>query len=109
MDSFISYHERKIWWGELILVMPDHIHAILQPSAKSLTESVKSWKRYLSKKNEVKWQKGWFDHRLRANESYSQKFDYIIENPIRAGLAEEPLQWPYWWKPNPQNASNAEA
>jgi hypothetical protein len=42
------------------------------------------------------WQKGFFDHVLRSDESYSQKWEYVRENPVRAGLAKTLEDWPYW-------------
>jgi REP element-mobilizing transposase RayT len=40
------------------------------------------------------WQEEFFDHVLRSNESYSQKWDYVRENPVRAGLVEKAEDWP---------------
>ena len=31
-------------------------------------------------------QEGFFDHLLRSYESYAQKWEYVRENPVRAGL-----------------------
>ncbi len=41
------------------------------------------------------WQKGFFDHILRSAESYDQKWDYVRQNPVRAGLVREAQDWPY--------------
>ena len=41
------------------------------------------------------WQKGFFDHVLRHGESYSQKWNYVRANPVRAGLVSHPEDWPY--------------
>jgi putative transposase len=41
------------------------------------------------------WQEEFFDHLLRSGESYSQKWDYIKENPARAGLVDRSDQWPW--------------
>ncbi len=46
-----------------------------------------------------------FHHRLRRDESYSEKWDYVRMNPVRAGLVSDPDQWTYqgvlnelpWW------------
>ena len=46
-----------------------------------------------------------FHHRLRRDESYSEKWDYVRMNPVRAGLIADPDRWPYqgilnelpWW------------
>jgi REP element-mobilizing transposase RayT len=41
------------------------------------------------------WQPGFFDHLLRSEESYEQKWRYVRENPVRAGLASRAEDWPY--------------
>ena len=41
------------------------------------------------------WQRGFFDHLLRSAESYTQKWEYVRENPVRAGLVARPEDWPY--------------
>jgi len=42
------------------------------------------------------WQKGFFDHLLRSEESYAEKRDYVLNNPVRVGLVERPEAWNYW-------------
>jgi hypothetical protein len=32
---------------------------------------------------------------LRSGESYSQKWDYVRENPVRGGLVERAEDWPF--------------
>jgi hypothetical protein len=41
------------------------------------------------------WQKQFFDHVLRSNESYDSKWLYVRENPTRAGLVDSADSWPY--------------
>jgi hypothetical protein len=41
------------------------------------------------------WQRGFFDHLLRSEESYAQKWDYVRGNPVRAQLVEKVEDWPY--------------
>lgn len=41
------------------------------------------------------WQKGFFDHVLRSGESYSEKWLYVAENPVRKNLSACPEEWPY--------------
>jgi hypothetical protein len=41
------------------------------------------------------WQPGFFDHLLRNDESYARKWEYVRENPVRAGLVAERDQWPH--------------
>jgi hypothetical protein len=41
-----------------------------------------------------RWQKGFFDHGIRAEESYEQKWVYVRDNPVRAGLVRSAEDWP---------------
>jgi REP element-mobilizing transposase RayT len=41
------------------------------------------------------WQRGFFDHVLRSDESYAQKWNYARENPVRAGLVDNADDWPF--------------
>jgi len=36
-----------------------------------------------------------FDHVLRNDESYAQKWNYGRDNPVRAGLVVRSEDWPY--------------
>lgn len=89
-----------VWIGRYVL-MPDHLHLFLSVEEISLSNWVKSLKNALSKTlrklghEAPHWQKGFFDHLLRSGESYSQKWDYVRANPVRAGLAVIPEDWPF--------------
>jgi putative transposase len=93
---------RNIFVGRYIL-MPDHIHLYVKVPApsESLSHWVKSLKNYLSKiLRSLKilaphWQKGFFDHVLRSMESYSDKWLYMVENSVRAGLVKVWADWPF--------------
>ncbi len=41
------------------------------------------------------WQRGFFDHIIRNSESYSAKWDYVCQNPVRAGLVQRADEWPF--------------
>ena len=70
--------------------LPEIMHAIKGPSAKSINK-------LLNRKGTV-WQQESFDHVLRSDESLDQKVDYICNNPVRAGLASSPDQYPWLWR-----------
>jgi hypothetical protein len=36
-----------------------------------------------------------FDHILRSSESYSEKWNYVRDNPVRAGLVANADDWPW--------------
>ena len=41
------------------------------------------------------WQADYFDRYLRSTESYSEKWHYVEQNAVRAGLVETVEAWPY--------------
>ena len=38
---------------------------------------------------------GFFDHILRNDESYTEKWKYVRENPVHAGVVQRAHDWPY--------------
>jgi len=78
------------------VIMPDHIHFfVVMPPETDLPRWIATLKMFLGKHIEKKpaWQRGFFDHLMRNRESYSQKWDYVRENPVRAGLCQTSEQW----------------
>jgi putative transposase len=91
------------------VIMPDHVHLFVR-SGRDVTLS--SWigglKRAMSvallKETQATrlppqrtafWQPGFFDHILRTDESYGEKWNYVRNNPVRAGLVKNAGDWPY--------------
>jgi REP element-mobilizing transposase RayT len=90
------YDERRSWYLHLLLLMPDHVHALISlDGASSLSVTIASVKRATAKFTDVKWQRNFFDHRLRHDESFMEKANYIRGNPVRAGLTVMAADWPY--------------
>ncbi|HWN96485.1 MAG TPA: hypothetical protein VNT99_15760 [Methylomirabilota bacterium] len=89
--------QNGLWWPHLFLLMPDHLHALISfpPSAKTLQSVVSKWKEWTAKKLSIEWQRDFFEHRLRREESRREKADYILNNPMRKGLISRAEDWPY--------------
>ena len=97
-DSVRFLQERGDWWIGCLLLMPDHLHALAMfPTAKPLARVVSEWKKYVARTIGIQWQTDFFDHRLRQDESFREKEDYIWQNPVRAGLVKTQDDWPYSW------------
>jgi putative transposase len=89
------YHERGRWNLDLLLLMPDHLHALIGVDGQtSLSQLIRDYKRITAKIAGVRWQRNFFDHRLRHDESLAEKFAYICQNPVRAGLSRTEHDWP---------------
>jgi REP element-mobilizing transposase RayT len=86
------------------VIMPDHVHffARARADAKPLSVFMRDWKKWTAKQICAAtttlaplWQPEFFDHVLRSPRSYSEKWDYVRHNPVRAGLAATPEAWPH--------------
>ncbi len=98
LESIVYRHEQHQWWVHFCLLMPDHVHLLAGfPTDPGLTKVVTDWKRYVARQHGIAWQRDFFEHRIRQDESFGQKADYIRMNPVRAGLTADPDEWPYVW------------
>ena len=104
-EEFAGLRPRHGWSVGRYVVMPDHVHFFVAPSpatAKTLSEAVGRWKEWTAKRivrlqdaTAPLWQPAFFDHVLRSDESRSEKWRYVRENPVRAGLVARCEDWPY--------------
>ena len=96
LEAAHHYHTICRWHCELMVLMPDHMHALVSPGGQtSIHEVVRSFKSWTAKLTKVVWQNGFFEHRLRNGASAEQKWKYVNENPVRQGLIQNPTDWPW--------------
>jgi len=101
IDATRFYHERARWFCRLLVIMPDHLHAILAfPPDKAMSATIQEWKRFLTRTHGVRWQEGYFDHRLRDEREAEECWHYLRQNPVRAGLVADEVAWPWVWAPD---------
>jgi REP element-mobilizing transposase RayT len=108
--------DRSGWVVGRYVIMPDHVHFFCRPEleAKTLSRFVGAWKTWTSRRipelltpqptaaattQQVRitnglWQREFFDHLLRSSESYTEKWNYVRENPVRGGLVTLTDDWP---------------
>jgi REP element-mobilizing transposase RayT len=104
----LSVFQRLDRWMILsALAMPDHLHVLTAPTDRDASVSAfsKWFKRWFNDAYRTRnsndsraiwhWQEGCFDRLLRTDESASEKWNYIRQNPVRAGLVKDPDDWPY--------------
>src|SRR5207244_26931 len=66
------------------------------PGNANLANLVRDFKKSITVEiARIHCQRNFFDHRLRHGESEAEKFEYIRQNPVRAGLISAEEEWPY--------------
>ncbi|NQU38418.1 MAG: transposase [Lentisphaerae bacterium] len=110
--AFIEYAAKGLELGVGVgryVVMPDHIHTFVRISPQM---TLKRWCSGLKRTVTASlleaglgptalprtglrsfWQPGFFDHLLRHDESYAEKWMYVRMNPVRAELVCDPEDW----------------
>ncbi|MFZ3154757.1 REP-associated tyrosine transposase [Pseudomonas sp.] len=85
------------------VVMPDHLHWLVQLQAGSLdalmrrikSNSARQINQYLGTQGPI-WQPGYYDRALRQDEDLQSAARYIVTNPLRAGLGKRIGDYPLW-------------
>ena len=85
------------------VVMPDHLHLLITVGREMTVEKAMKLikggfsyrlKHELQFQGEV-WQRGFSESRADDEKSFSSCREYIAQNPVKAGLADSPGQYPY--------------
>jgi REP element-mobilizing transposase RayT len=99
--AFKSAVSRIRGWSVIAaILMPDHIHLLVAPpeareaKLRNVVGALKRWIRE-ALNAQWKWQSGSFDRLLRRDESAHEKWRYMEENPVCAGLVRQSQDWPY--------------
>ena len=88
-----------------VMVMPDHVHAMLSPNEGiDLSRIIKGMKgvsaRILNQSRGTTgavWQDECWDRIVRDDDERLGELNYMFENLVRKGLVDDPSNWPGWW------------
>jgi REP element-mobilizing transposase RayT len=93
------------------VLMPDHLHLLHRLVEGDLSRRVGYLKaRMAAAANQQRggtnplWCRGFHDHAMRTDEDLAKAAAYVIANPVRAGLADSPMMYPWWncsWSQTP--------
>ena len=89
----------RAWMVGRYVIMPDHVHFFASPGDRDveIEEWIAFWKTMAKRAmldRAGKWQPRGSHTRIRNGRMYSEKFDYMLNNPARAGLVAHPEEWP---------------
>lgn len=98
-EGIIQTWRKQHHEGDFILkcatVMPDHFHLLCELGERlSLSQVISKFKSKCSA--EIEWQRNYYDHRLRADDSMEPFGKYIFLNPYRKQLITLNETWPWW-------------
>jgi putative transposase len=115
-EQRIVFDACRHWAGKkfdphALVVMPNHVHMIITPRAKSeqefcsLGEIVHSIKRHSSREINQRrgrsgplWWDEYYDRLVRDEREYRQKLRYLKENPERKGLVARGEEYEFYWE-----------
>ena len=84
------------------VIMPNHVHALVEVWQRPLAKIVQSWKSFIAKQaNQMLkqsgdfWQPDYYDRYIRDEEHLQKTIRYIDNNPVKARLVKEPAAWEF--------------
>jgi REP element-mobilizing transposase RayT len=86
------------------IAMPDHVHLVFQLLGdKGLPDVMLALKQFTGRQiksrielSQPVWQRQYYDHLVRSDESLSEVIQYCWFNPVRGGLVSDPREYPHW-------------
>jgi putative transposase len=98
-----AWMKADYWRLGRYVIMPDHIHLFCSPTVPDFPE-LKTWVRYWKsissrswprRDEQPIWQRSFWDTQVRKGKSYEEKWEYVRQNPVRAGLCGISEVWPF--------------
>ena len=84
----------KTW---AFVVMPDHLHWLVQLEQGTLPQLVGRVKSISARQiGQSIWQAGFHDRALRTEDDLQSVARYVVANPLRAGLVDRIGDYPHW-------------
>ena len=100
--EFIYTCEERYFFSRVCTLMPDHIHFLVRgemPDASFLPFMKVLRQRtavaYRNLRGGRLWQAGYFERVLRPRDDWNAVAQYILQNPVRATLAETAEEYPF--------------
>lgn len=108
ISKAFKFYDGSLYEMHSFCVMPNHVHMLIRPLQDTpiwyhrVSDIVKRIKTYTSRQINQKqkhqgtvWQPDYFDRFIRNPENYYNVVRYIMNNPVKAGLAQRLEDWKY--------------
>ena len=109
----MHYRDGKVFDLHAFCIMSNHVHVVFEPLSRAechsalrseyhsdLHKIMQSLKRHTARQANISlgregafWQDESYDHVIRDNEEYARIINYILENPVKAGLVSRWEEW----------------
>ncbi|MBM3852587.1 MAG: hypothetical protein FJ399_05470 [Verrucomicrobia bacterium] len=93
-------HEEAAWSLRCMTIMPDHLHLFFRLGRRlTLSQAMarlKAKSRRLFQAPSTDWQKDFYNHRMRPQDSVERVIRYIWLNPYVDGLISQSQVWPHF-------------
>ena len=114
-NSFKQAKEKIKFEIDAIVILPDHLHMIIQPEDNKIypeiikrikvnfsrnidTIKIEDYEESESRKNKKEkdiWQRRYWEHTITDEEDLHKYIDYIHYNPVKHGLVKQAKEWEY--------------
>ena len=100
----LHHYDTKYYQLICYCIMSNHIHLVIKltENAPDLSQIMHSIKRHTAKESNIIlnrkgafWMRESYDHLVRTNQELRNIVNYVINNPVKAGLTKNWEQWPH--------------
>ena len=107
-DKLLAMHNEQFYLYAFT-IMPNHVHILIRPLQREglqidLSGIIKNIKgataRLINQAVERQgqlWFREYHDHWIRSQQELVNVIEYMRNNPVKAGLAQDPQQWQWTW------------
>jgi putative transposase len=98
LETLQHYRKQGAYKLHAFVVMPDHVHLLLTPNHKSISQVMNLIKGGFSHRFASSfpvWQRGFADHLVVDRAHSESRRDYIHQNPVRANLVTVAQVYPF--------------
>ncbi|MBI4643592.1 MAG: transposase [Deltaproteobacteria bacterium] len=111
LDTIKHFHKSR-YLVTTAVIMPNHVHLMLKPvvseseadfSVSKILQGIKGFSAWTINKSRgtkgALWIEESYDRIVRDYDEFLEKWNYIRENPVKAGLVQAPENYAFLWEP----------